>query len=97
MVERIIDVIFDNDLLFMVVALGTPIALIAMQWRLIARTRGPLRWLAAAPTLIIVLFVVLNVIAPSNIWPIALLFWTAIAFVVHVAVWLLLKFIQRPA
>lgn len=96
MVERIIDVIFDSGL-FMFVALGVPIALIVMQWRLIARAQGPLRWLAAAPSLILAAFVVLNVISPSNIWPIALLFWTAIAFAVHFAVWLLLKFVGRTA
>ncbi len=96
MMDRAIDFIFDNDL-FMVIVLGIPIALIAMQWRLIARTQGPLRWLAAAPSLIIALFVVLNIISPSNIWPIALLFWTVIAFGVHCAVWLLLKFVGRPA
>jgi len=94
MVDRAIDFIFDNDL-FMVIAMGIPIALIVMQWRLIARTEGPLRWLAAAPSLVLAAFVVLNVISPSNIWPIALLFWTAIAFGVHIAVWLLLKFILR--
>jgi hypothetical protein len=94
MVDRAIDFIFDYELL-MVIAIGIPIALIVMQWRLIARTEGPFRWLAAAPSLIIAAFVVLNVISPSNIWPIALLFWTAIAFGVHIAVWLLLKFILR--
>jgi hypothetical protein len=94
MADRAIDFIFDYEL-FMVIAIGIPIALIVMQWRLIARTEGPLRWLAAAPSLIIAAFVVLNVISPSNIWPIALLFWTAIAFGVHIAVWLLLKFILR--
>ena len=94
MADRAIDLIFDYEL-FMVIAIGIPIALIVMQWRLIARTEGPLRWLAAAPSLIIAAFVVLNVISPSNIWPIALLFWTAIAFGVHIAVWLLLKFILR--
>jgi hypothetical protein len=73
MVDRAIDFIFDNDL-FMVIAIGIPIALIVVQWRLIARTEGPLRWLAAAPSLILVAFVVLNVISPSNIWPIAPLF-----------------------
>jgi hypothetical protein len=97
MFDQAIDFIFDSDWLFMLVVLAIPIALISLQWRLIARTQGPLRLLAATPSLIIALFVVLNVIAPSNIWPIALLFWTAIAFGVHVAVWLLLKFIQRPA
>jgi hypothetical protein len=95
MVDRAIDFIFDNDL-FMVIAIGIPMALIVMQWRLIARTEGPLRWLAAAPSLILVAFVVLNVISPNNIWPIALVFWTAIAFGVHLAAWLLLKFIGRP-
>jgi hypothetical protein len=95
MVDRAIDFIFDNDL-FMVIAIGIPMALIVMQWRLIARTEGPLRWLAAAPSLILVAFVVLNVISPHNIWPIALVFWTAIAFGVHLAAWLLLKFIGRP-
>jgi hypothetical protein len=94
MVDRVVDFIFDNDL-FMVIAIGIPIALIVVQWRLIARTEGPLRWLAAAPSLILVAFVVLNVISPSNIWPIALLFWTAIAFGVHLAAWLLLKVIGR--
>jgi hypothetical protein len=94
MVDRAIDFIFDYEL-FMVIAIGFPIALIVMQWRLIARTEGPLRWLAAAPSLILAAFAVLNVISPSNIWPIALLFWTAIAFGVHFAVWLLLKFVGR--
>ena len=94
MVDRAIDFIFDYEL-FMVIAIGIPIALIVMQWRLIARTEGPLRWLAAAPSLILAAFAVLNVISPSNIWPIALLFWTPIAFGVHFAVWLLLKFVGR--
>ncbi len=97
MFDQAIDFIFDSDWLFMLVVLAVPIALIALQWRLIARTQGPLRWIAAAPSLILALFVVLNVIAPSSIWPIALLFWAAIAFAVHFAVWLLLKLAGRPA
>ena len=42
MADRAIDFIFDYEL-FMVIAIGIPIALIVMQWRLIARTEGPLR------------------------------------------------------
>ena len=89
MVDQLFDFIFDSGL-FIIIAFGIPLALILMQWRLISRTQGALRWLAAAPALILAAFVVLNVIAPSNIWPIALLFWTLVAFAVHFVVRFLL-------
>jgi hypothetical protein len=47
------------------------------------------------PSLILAAFVMLNLIAPSNIWPIALIFWAVIAFGVHFVVWLIVRFIER--
>ena len=96
MLDQAIDILFDPDA-FMLIAFGVPLVLIVVQWRLISRTEGLLRWVAAAPSLILGLFVVLNVISPSNIWPIALLFWTAIAIGVHCVVWLLVKVAGRLA
>jgi len=86
---------FDPALAVFLLAIALVGALIFLQYRLIARTEGPFRWLAAAPSLILALFVLLNLIAPSNIWPIALVFWMAIAFVVHFAAWFLLR-LRRP-
>lgn len=88
---------FDPALAVFLLAVALFGTLIFLQYRLIARTEGVLRWLAAAPSLMLVAFVVLNVIAPSNIWPIALVFWTMIAFVVHFAAWFVLRLLQRPA
>lgn len=96
MLDQAIDILLDPDA-FMLIAFGVPLVLVVAQWRLISRTEGSLRWVAAAPSLILVLFVVLNVISPSNIWPIALLFWTVIAFGVHCAVWVLVKAVGRLA
>ena len=91
------DLWFDPALAVFLAAVALFGTLIFLQYRLIARTEGALRWLAAAPTLVLVVFVALNVIAPSNIWPIALVFWTAIAFVVHFAAWFLLRLLRRAA
>jgi hypothetical protein len=78
MVDQFFDFIFDSGL-FIVLVFAIPLALVVMQWRLISRTQGVLRWLAAGPALILAAFIVLNAISPSNIWPIALIVWTLIA------------------
>lgn len=96
MLDLAIDFLFDSGA-FMLVVLAIPLVLIVAQWRLISRTEGLLRWVAAAPSLILGLFVVLNVISPSNIWPIALVFWAVIAIGVHCVVWVLVKVAGRLA
>jgi len=90
------DLWFDPAQAVVLVAIALFAALIFLQYRLIMGTEGPLRWLAAAPSLILAAFVLLNIIAPSNIWPIALVFWTVIAFAVHAAAWFLVRLLRRP-
>jgi hypothetical protein len=89
------DFFIDPGLVVVLLGVAILVALIVLQYRLIARTEGFLRWLAAVPSLILAAFVMLNVIAPSNIWPIALIFWAVIAFGVHFVVWLIVRFIER--
>ena len=86
---------FPYDLAVVIAAAALVIGFAVAQYRLIARTDGLLRWFAAAPSLIIALFVVLNVVSPSNVWPIALVFWLLIAFAVHLVVWLILRLVPR--
>jgi hypothetical protein len=86
---------FPYDLAIVLAAAALVIGFAVLQFRLVSRAQGSLRWLAAAPSLIIAAFVVANVISPSNIWPIALVSWLAIAFAVHFAVWLILRLVGR--
>jgi hypothetical protein len=90
------DLWFDPVQAVVLVAIALFAALLFLQYRLIIRTDGRLRWLAAAPSLILAAFVLLNVVAPSNMWPIALVFWTVIAFAVHSGAWFLVRLLRRP-
>lgn len=94
MANETADFLIDPGQMLVLAGVAILVGFVVLQYRLISRTAGGLRWIAAAPSLIIAAFVVLNIISPSNIWPIALLFWLVIALGVHFAVWLLLKMVR---
>ncbi|MCC6947048.1 MAG: hypothetical protein IT539_04700 [Bradyrhizobiaceae bacterium] len=95
MVENEDDFLLDPGQLLVLAGVAILIAFVWLQYRLITRMEGPLRWVAAVPSLIMALFVVLNVISPSNIWPIALIFWLVIALGAHFAISLFFRFALR--
>lgn len=81
----------DPSFVLMAASFTLLIGLGVGQIDLVSRTEGAWRAVAAIPTMVIALYVVLNIEAPRSAWPETLMIWTVVAAVVHLAAWFVLR------